>query len=284
MDDLLAKKPETRRVEVPLDPDLAERYSTAKVRLDQAKRLSDASPKDGDRAADLEAAQEECDALRAELEPCMAKFVLRSVSPVEFEALKGKNRPTEKQRTDYRKSGVEAPEWNPDTFQPALVAAACVEIVTPNGTQDGLAEDDALCRLVRLLQLHQGGLGKRLEDGGQLGAELAYCVPLGIPHSILLGRPQPGPGEPLWTMDDRAKALGWRADQAEHCGSCGQRRSDWLDAQGKELRDPPFEVVESLCSGCQALGYHREESAEERDKDAPPRHGIHYGFKRVSED
>jgi len=144
MDDLLAKKPETRRVEVPLDPDLAERYSAAKVRLDQAKRLSDASPKDGDRAADLEAAQEECDALRAELEPCMAKFVLRSVSPVEFEALKGKNRPTEKQRTDYRKSGVEAPEWNPDTFQPALVAAACVEIVTPNGTQDGLAEDDAL--------------------------------------------------------------------------------------------------------------------------------------------
>lgn len=143
MDDLLAKKPETRKVEVPLDPDLAERYMEAKTRYDQAKRSSDANPKDGDKAAEVERLREECDALREELEPSMARFVLRSVSPVEFEALKGKNRPTEKQRTEYRKAGVEAPEWNPDTFQPALVAAACTEITTPNGTQEGLSQEDA---------------------------------------------------------------------------------------------------------------------------------------------
>ena len=101
-----------------------------------------------------------------------------------------------------------------------------------------------------------------------------YCAPLGIPHRVFLGRPCWG--EVLWTDDDRRKALEWAADKADHCSSCHQRRSDWLDENGKELRDPPFEVVEILCPGCQEIAWHTEGEKERRP-------GIHLGFRRVPE-
>jgi hypothetical protein len=171
IDDLLAKKPETRTVEVPLDPELADRYMEAKLAYDQAKRSSEAAPKDRDKADEVERLREECDALREDLQPSMAKFVLRSVSPVEFEALKGKNRPTEKQRTSYRKAGVEVPEWNPDTFQPALVAAACIEVTTPSGKLDGLNEEDAL----KVWQSESWNVGVRNElFGAALSAYFSF--------------------------------------------------------------------------------------------------------------
>lgn len=144
IDDLLAKKPEIRTVPVPLDPEIADRYAEAKARVDQAKRSSASVPKDDERSQELDDARVACDALRAELECTLSHFVLRSVSPVEFEALKGANRVTEKQRTEYRKAGIDPPEWNPDTFQPAMVATACIEVRTPNGKQDGISEEDAL--------------------------------------------------------------------------------------------------------------------------------------------
>ncbi len=143
IEELLAKRPETRTVSVPLDPALAQRCVEAESRYQQAKRSSQVAPKDEERARELEEAREASEALRQELEANSAQFVLRSISPVHFEKLKGENRPTEKQRTDSRKAGVDPPEWNPDTFQPALVAAACVKVTTPSGTQEGLSEEDA---------------------------------------------------------------------------------------------------------------------------------------------
>jgi hypothetical protein len=66
------------------------------------------------------------------------------------------------------------------------------------------------------------------------------------------------------------------ADQADHCSNCKQRVSDWLDEDGKEMKDPPFEVVEMLCPGCQELGLHREDHKNEKET----RHGVYYGFRR----
>lgn len=114
-----------------------------------------------------------------------------------------------------------------------------------------------------------------------LGAELAYCVPLGIPHSIFLGRVPPGPGEPLWTHDDRAKALAWQADQAAHCGQCGQRQSDWRDDEGVQLRTPPFELVESVCPSCEWLEMDAADRQESKGQRTQP--GLKLGFKRVPE-
>jgi hypothetical protein len=171
IDELLAKKPETRTVPIPLEPALAERYAEAKTQHEQAKRSSDAAPKDTDRATEVERCRAEVDALAEELKPHMAEIVLRSVSPIEFEELKTANRPTERQRTDYRKAGVEAPEWNPDTFQPALVAKACVSITTSSGTQEGLAEEDAL----RIWQSDAWNVGVRNElFGAALSAYFSF--------------------------------------------------------------------------------------------------------------
>jgi hypothetical protein len=119
----------------------------------------------------------------------------------------------------------------------------------------------------------------RVVHDRRLSDELDYCSPAGIPHSIFLGRPWPGPGEPLWTDEDRRKVLEWQADKRSHCSSCGQRQSDWLDEDGKEPRGPPFDVVETRCGGCEALGYHREDA--KGSDDGAARHGIHLAFKRV---
>jgi hypothetical protein len=93
----------------------------------------------------------------------------------------------------------------------------------------------------------------------------------------------PQPGEPYWLDSDRQKVLEWQADRRDHCGSCGQRRSEWLDERGKELRDPPFEIAELLCPACEMRDSYIAEMRE-RDKDGPARHGIHLYFRRLPEE
>lgn len=110
--------------------------------------------------------------------------------------------------------------------------------------------------------------------------ELSYCVPQGIPHSIFLGRPLPAPGEVMWTTDDRAKALAYIVDIDAHCPSCRQRRSEWEDESGKELRDPPFELVERVCPSCAVV---EEWKAEKAEKKNTPK-GIYPSFRRIPED
>lgn len=105
---------------------------------------------------------------------------------------------------------------------------------------------------------------------------MAYCASHGIPHSIFLGRGWPTPGEALWLPADRAAALAWAADRDEHCATCGQRRSDWLDAGGTELRDPPYEVVAIHCPSCAEVEMWRKEHRGQP--------GLHLGFRRVPDD
>jgi hypothetical protein len=93
----------------------------------------------------------------------------------------------------------------------------------------------------------------------------------------------PQTSEPYWLDTDRQKVLERQADLRDHCGSCGQRRSDWLDERGKELRDPPFEMAEILCPACEMRDSHVADMRD-RDKDLPPRHGIHLAFRRLPEE
>jgi hypothetical protein len=48
------------------------------------------------------------------------------------------------------------------------------------------------------------------------------------------------------------------------------------------FREPPFEVVETLCPGCEAIGYHNEDPNAAQE-DVPSRYGIHLAFKPVRE-
>ncbi len=70
-----------------------------------------------------------------------------------------------------------------------------------------------------------------------------------------------------------------QADRRDHCGTCGQRQSEWRDEQGVELVDPPFELVKSVCPSCAWL----EEDREEMQKEGQRRPGLKFGFRRVPE-
>jgi hypothetical protein len=79
------------------------------------------------------------------------------------------------------------------------------------------------------------------------------------PRSIVLGRPLPAPGEPLWLPEDLEWAIAYERRLASICGGCGTRREDW---EGLGPEDPePFVSITDRCPGCYeiALG----------DKDIP---------------
>ncbi len=147
MDDLRAKQPETRTVEFCMDHELAERLSEARVERDRARREAGRKHVDDRAAQEAEAKAEDAEraylGLAAEVEGKVIRFVLAAVDPMTFDRLKAEHRPTEKQRTDARKQNLDPPEWNIDTFPPALVAAACIEVSGPSGKQEGLSVEEA---------------------------------------------------------------------------------------------------------------------------------------------
>lgn len=90
--------------------------------------------------------------------------------------------------------------------------------------------------------------------------ELRICREHGISHSHFLG------GKPVWTDLDRDKAKALAILDAEECPNCHTLREDWVDADGKPLKEPVWTPDFRSCPGCgerQRAG--RQMSAEERD-------------------
>lgn len=69
-----------------------------------------------------------------------------------------------------------------------------------------------------------------------------YCAPRGIPHSQFLG------GPPVWTADDRDKALWWLIRDRERCPQCGTRADEWDPEQGGH--DHAYRHELRKCWGC----------------------------------
>lgn len=82
---------------------------------------------------------------------------------------------------------------------------------------------------------------------------MAYCVPLGIPHSEFLG----------WSDDDQDKALAWLAHEREKCGRCGTTKAQWDPAQGGSR----FAFVADVdrCMGCEVLDMANRDLAKQED-------------------
>lgn len=92
-------------------------------------------------------------------------------------------------------------------------------------------------------------LGKRLRDDGQLFEELAYCVPLGIPHSGFLS----------WSEDDQDKALAYQRELRSRCQGCGTREEDWEKDRDAYITDV------KICPGCaRTEAEHDNEIAKEK--------------------
>lgn len=89
---------------------------------------------------------------------------------------------------------------------------------------------------------------------------MAYCGPRGIPYEQWMGITDG------WTPFSRGAALAWQAREAQRCPQCGQVEADWLDEEGKELRQVPFAVKTRHCHGCESL----HEARADLPADAPP--------------
>ena len=80
-------------------------------------------------------------------------------------------------------------------------------------------------------------------------------MPLGIPHSIFLGR-VPKPGEPYWLDDDQDKALAFVAERAKVCPDCATRPEEWAEDEYAYVADT------YVCPGCEVLDMEREQLRE----------------------
>lgn len=84
-------------------------------------------------------------------------------------------------------------------------------------------------------------------------------MPLGIPHSIFLGRPWPLPGEPMWLPDDQDVALAFMRERESICDVCGTSERMWdgdVDAMVAIVRK---------CFGCEAIEMKRAELADQEE-------------------
>jgi hypothetical protein len=87
----------------------------------------------------------------------------------------------------------------------------------------------------------------------------------------------PGPGEPMWLPEDTALALAYERDQRLRCGTCNQRRDEWVDARGFPLRHPKFKIATRRCPSCEQLEVH-EHAMRNRAGNRPDRL---FGLKTV---
>ena len=81
-----------------------------------------------------------------------------------------------------------------------------------------------------------------------------------MPHSIFVGRPLPGPGEPLFTEDDTAAAVALAEEERDTCPSCGMPKM-WCRDKANQF---VFDVHEETCHASYAVAAHRKRVDEKR--------------------
>lgn len=96
-----------------------------------------------------------------------------------------------------------------------------------------------------------------------------------VPLSIFRGRPWPGPGEPLFTDDDRRWALAWQFDEDSRlaCG-CYPDETTGID------NDDAFIATPVVCHRHRAIGDAAEHRAKNANK-ADSKHGLLWRTRRV---
>lgn len=80
-----------------------------------------------------------------------------------------------------------------------------------------------------------------------------------ISHSHFLG------GAPVWTQQDRDKAIWLAAHEGEICRSCGTHPDEWDPAKGGSRN--AYVAVLHRCAGCAATEQRQEALAAEKSKD-----------------
>lgn len=138
------KKPTTETVPIVLDTEWAVRLGDAQEKVNQARsaqKVAEAMLDVVDResptfettateAVDAQAALDVAvaarDALRAEASETIIEFKFRGLAMWEIDELIAEHRPTDAQRAEAKKNGANPPQWDVDTYPPALVHTAMV--------------------------------------------------------------------------------------------------------------------------------------------------------------
>lgn len=187
LDHLRSRKKATyRKVALPTDSDLAERYQRAKAELAQAELQLKMVPNDAKEAqrgleGDVEEKQERAEQLRKELEETLARFEVRSIGPKAYDKLVSEHPPTQEQRRQAKKDGSGPLLWNEDTFQDALIAATCWYVYTD---EDGVEQKAQLTEeFVKEMnegdQWSRGDLSTLFQTAFEVNAQIRRTVDLG---------------------------------------------------------------------------------------------------------
>lgn len=94
-----------------------------------------------------------------------------------------------------------------------------------------------------------------------------------MPRSILLGRPWPQPGEPLWLQGDLDAALSWLHEQRAKCGACGHHYDETTD------RDVEWSAEAVRCHACTEIERKQGQMARENVKYP---HALRWVVRRVT--
>lgn len=85
-----------------------------------------------------------------------------------------------------------------------------------------------------------------------------------MPRSILLGRPWPAPGEPLFTTEDTDYAIALAEEERDTCPLCGMPKAWCRDVENGRAR---FDVAEEMCWATRRIAIRQE--ADEKNKVNP---------------
>lgn len=70
-----------------------------------------------------------------------------------------------------------------------------------------------------------------------------------MPRSIVLGRPWPAAGEPLWLPEDTELALAYQAEAKLRCSGCGNPRDESMNPEMAHV----WKSHSSVCYACAEL-------------------------------
>lgn len=130
------KQPRRKEVAIILDADLELRLTKAEATVEAARNRLAAPKLHPDAAKKLGEAMVELDEARAAAADATQVFVFQALGRQQFSDLQGEHPPTKEQRAEWTKRWLTrgVPEhriveldYNPDTFPPVLIAAACIE-------------------------------------------------------------------------------------------------------------------------------------------------------------
>lgn len=143
------KKPFVKRVSLVLDGDLADRLDSLQT---ERQEVIEEKQRDeflgGEMKPETRRKLEDVDARIAEAEKALEKatetFVFRGIGRTKYDRLLAEHPPTDSQREANKSKGLPEPDYNPDSFPPALCAASCISHEATEDEWKALLHDDEI--------------------------------------------------------------------------------------------------------------------------------------------